>query len=340
MASMADTRDGDARTGRTEDLPASTGRRAALRALGLGALALRASGSSALGCRGRGEAEAGQKPASAAASAPRPRARDPRAGLEILDWTFPNDPPDIAHRAVVLVPRPLPAGRKLPVLVALHGMGETQTPERGAHGWLDWYALDAGLAALRAPPLTAEDFQGFVTEERLSTVNADLARRAFEGLIVVCPYVPSGIGYAVTFEDWARWLGETLLPRVRRETPALDGARATGIDGVSLGGMTALQIGLSHPELFGAVGALQPAIRGAVGDYVELAAQKLGGRPLRLVTSTEDFFRDAVTDASDRLKSKGIAHDFLLTQGPHDYAWNKGPGAIEMPLWHDRKLRP
>lgn len=314
------------------------GRRDALRALGLGALAVPLGG--ALGCRGRGEAEAGQRPATAAASAPRTRARDPRAELEILDWTFPNDPADIAHRAVVIVPRPLPAGRKLPVLVALHGMGETQSPERGAHGWLDWYALDAALAALRAPPLTTQDFQGFVTDERLATLNADLARRAYEGVIVVCPYVPSGIGFAVTFDDWARWLGETLLPRVRRETPALADVRATGIDGVSLGGMTALQVGLSHPELFGVVGALQPAIRGGVGDFVELAAQKLGGRPLRLVTSTEDYFRDSVSDASERLKSRGIAHEYLLTQGPHDYAWNKGPGAIEMALWHDRKLRP
>lgn len=308
-----------------------------LRALGVAVASLPLG--PALGCRGRREAEAGQQPATAAASVGGAGRRAPRADLEILDWSFPDDPSSGARRAVVLVPRSPPAGQKLPVLVALHGMGETQSPERGAHGWLDWYALDAALAALRAPPLTADDLQGFVTPGRLAELNAELARRPFGGVIVACPYLPSGIGYALTFDDYARWLGEVLLPRVRRETPAAAEARATGIDGVSLGGMTALQIGLSHPELFGVVGALQPAIRGGVGDLVELAAQRLGGRPLRLVTSTEDYFRDSVTDASERLKSKGIAHELLLTQGPHDYAWNKGPGAIEMALWHDRKLR-
>jgi enterochelin esterase-like enzyme len=294
----------------------------------------------ALGCRGRSEPVATRLAGTATlgATAGAPATRVPRAGIDVLDWTFPDDHGD-ARRAVVIVPKGAPAGEKLPVLVALHGMGETQSPERGAHGWLDWYAIDAAIAALRAPPLTEGDFQGFVTTERLGQVNADLQRRAYGGAIVVCPYVPSGIGYAITFDDYAAWLGGVLLPRVRKETPASSDVRKTGIDGVSLGGMSALQIGLAHPELFGVVGALQPAIRGMVTDVVELIAQKLGARPLHLVTSTDDYFRESVGDVSERLKTKGIAHDYLLTQGPHDYAWNKGPGAIEMLLWQDRKLR-
>ena len=51
-----------------------------------------------------------------------------------------------------------------------------------------------------------------------------------------------------------------MLPRVRRETPALSRPETTGIDGVSLGGALALRIGFYNPKSFGALGALQPAI--------------------------------------------------------------------------------
>jgi hypothetical protein len=31
--------------------------------------------------------------------------------------------------------------------------------------------------------------------------------------------------------------------------------------------------------------------------------------------------------------------EHLVVPGPHDYPFNRGPGAIEMLLWHDRVLR-
>jgi hypothetical protein len=34
----------------------------------------------------------------------------------------------------------------------------------------------------------------------------------------------------------------------------------------------------------------------------------------------------------------GIAHDFAEVVGPHDYSFNRGPGSIELLLWHDRAL--
>jgi hypothetical protein len=34
-----------------------------------------------------------------------------------------------------------------------------------------------------------------------------------------------------------------------------------------------------------------------------------------------------------------IAHEFKLLTGPHDYVFNRGPGAVEMLLFHDRALR-
>ena len=67
-------------------------------------------------------------------------------------------------------------------------------------------------------------------------------------------------------------------------------ARAVGVDGVSLGGMVALEVGLRHPEVFGAVGAMQPAVRGREAELAaraERAAQRFP-QTVRLLSSDRD----------------------------------------------------
>lgn len=279
-------------------------------------------------------------PRVAAATAPAPHVEPPHHEIEALDWTFPAEMGG-EKRAVILVPRPIPPGTRLPVLVALHGLGETTDPVTGANGWPKAYDLEHTMLRLYSPPLDPDAFQGLVTSERLTEINDDLAARPFGGVIVACPYLPKEIGAGVPIELYAKWLGERLLPRVREELPAEASARATGIDGVSLGGWAALRIGMVRPDLFGVVGALQPAIldAGMVEWAAALIAQKLGKRPLRIVTSTEDLYRWPLSTLDQKLTQKGVPHEFAITPGPHDYPWNKGPGGIEMMLWHDRRLR-
>jgi enterochelin esterase-like enzyme len=259
--------------------------------------------------------------------------------LEVLDWTFPGDLGE--RRAVVLVPRPLPPDAELPVLVALHGLGETTDPLTGANGWPKTYGLERTFLRMYAPPLYPDDLQNLVTSERLTELNDALAQRPFEGMIVACPYLPKDIGGGTPVELYARWLGERLLPRIRAELPARDDVASTGIDGVSLGGWAALRLAAARPDLFGAVGALQPAILDAamVEWAAALVAQKLAGRPLRIVTSIDDLYRAPLVDLDQRLTQRGIAHEFAITVGPHDYPWNRGPGGVEMLWWHDRALR-
>jgi enterochelin esterase-like enzyme len=134
-----------------------------------------------------------------------------------------------------------------------------------------------------------------------------------------------------------------LLPRAWAETPCLRDRAATGIDGVSLGGRVALVVGLAHPDRFGAIGALQPAIQEnespALARRAREALADAAGFRLRLVTSDRDYFRGAVLGLHLALKADGIEHEHLVIPGPHDYAFNRGPGGVEMLLWHDRVLR-
>jgi enterochelin esterase-like enzyme len=196
---------------------------------------------------------------------------------------------------------------------------------------------------VRSPPLDASDYEGFVVPERVRDTNAALAARPFAGLIVACPWLPDVRPPASgDISAYCRFVTDVLLPRVRRETPAFSSREATGIDGVSLGGVVALRIGLAFPDTFGAAGGIQPALSG--GDNAVWVARARAARArhgdlrLRLLTSDHDYFHDEVLSLSRAWREAGIAHDVADVVGPHDYPFNRGPGAFELLLWHDSAL--
>jgi enterochelin esterase-like enzyme len=271
-----------------------------------------------------------------AQAAPPPRAR-------VLEWE--TDAPWGSDRAAIVMPVDPPPDAKFPVLFALHGRGEAvKPPAAGALGWPRDYELVRAIGRVSNPPLTRDDFEGFVDPQRLTAMNVALGAHPYEGLIVVCPHVPDmGPNDAESVRNVSKLTIETLLPRVRRELPAIATPEATGIDGVSMGGALALRVGLAHPEAFGAVGVLQAAIgEDHVQELTELARAAIVKRPslkLRLVTSHEDYFHDAIASLSASWKAARVPHDFADLPGPHDYAFNRGPGSIELLTWYDRALR-
>jgi hypothetical protein len=263
----------------------------------------------------------------------------PRGQVGTETWTFES-----GGRAVVVVPSWRRSDEKLPVLFALHGRGEANKgPEEGVLGWPRDYALLRAIERLCTPPLTGDDYEGFFDPSRLADTNASLATHPFQGLIVVCPYLPDvDLHKPAPVKDYARYLLEVVLPRVRAELPALASPAAVGIDGVSLGGAVSLRVGLGNAGAFGAVGSLQAALgEDQVSEFTELARAARAKNPalkLRLLTSKDDYFRGAITHTSAAWKAARIEHDFADVPGPHDYPFNRGPGAIEMLLWHDRML--
>jgi len=254
-------------------------------------------------------------------------------------WSF-----DGGGRAVVIVPAWVASTVRLPVLVALHGRGEAlKGPELGVLGWPRDYALLRAIERVCAPPLTTDDFEGFVEARHLANTNKALEAQPFRGLVVVCPYLPDiDLRKPARIHEYGEYLWKSVMPRVRRELPILASPASTGIDGVSLGGAVALRVGLEGASSLGAVGTLQAAINDdQIGELTELAKGARGKNPdlkLRLLTSKEDYFRGAISKLSNAFRAAGIVHDFADVPGPHDYPFNRGPGAIEMLLWHDRVL--
>lgn len=62
-------------------------------------------------------------------------------------------------------------------------------------------------------------------------------------------------------------------------------------------------------------------------------------QPIRILTSEKDPFRQPLAELVQALQAASRPVEFKVVPGPHDYEFNRGPGAFEMLLWHDRMLR-
>jgi enterochelin esterase-like enzyme len=233
-----------------------------------------------------------------------------------------------------------PPHERLPIVIALHGQGEARRgPLRGFLGWVTDYHLPDAFAALGRGALTTDDYQGFVRAEHLAARNAALHAQPFRGLLVVTPYTPDLMSEppgSDTLRAFGDWLVGPMLEAVRTELPfAAQTREGTGIDGVSLGGMVALEVGLRHAGQLASVGGIQPAIRDRVTALAPLAD---GTQRIRLVSSDDDPFLGVTRELSAALLARRIDHDLVVTPGPHGYDFNRGPGGIELLYFHDRVL--
>jgi enterochelin esterase-like enzyme len=146
------------------------------------------------------------------------------------------------------------------------------------------------------------------------------------------------------FDDYARWIVSTVIPRARREAPVFEAPRATYLGGCSLGGHFSLEVLLRHPEAFGAWGGVQTAVGEAAGaryaERLATMAKEVGPREILVETSTGDPFRPGNEALARALTHSGIAHTFVELPGPHDQRWLRESGTARMLEWFDGLSRP
>jgi enterochelin esterase-like enzyme len=227
---------------------------------------------------------------------------------------------DVSRRFALGVPRHLAAGERVPLLVLLHGLGETGDERMGAWAWFERYGLGTSYDRLRTAA-------------------------SFRGLALACPYMPNlPVAQPAAFDAYARWIVSTVLPRARREGPVFDTPRATYLGGCSLGGHFSLEVLLRHPEAFGAWGGVQTAIReGAAARYaarLAAMAQQVGPCELLVETSTGDPFREGNEALARALTRSAVANTFVELPGPHDQRWLRESGTARMLAWFDGLARP
>jgi hypothetical protein len=270
----------------------------------------------------------------------------PSPAWELHDFTVSGDR-TIGQRFTLLVPKHV-GTRKVPLLVALHGLGETHDQRLGAHAWVERYGLGSCYDRLLAPPITRVDPKvRHFTDERLAELNQLLKAQPFRGLAIACPFTPNvykaPAGREATLEAYAAWLTEVVIPRARKEAHVFTDAAHTYLDGCSLGGYVGIEVFLRKPTHFGAWGSVQGAL-GAhrVPGYADKLAELVrthGSRHLHIETSTADSFREVNEALSKALTKKGVAHDFTMPPGPHNQPFLRDSGTLEMLLWHDRLPR-
>ena len=180
----------------------------------------------------------------------------------------------------MLVPDPVAGGaRRWPLVVALHGRGEAMKPPReGALGWPRDDALAHAVERVNNRRSARTTCRG--PSMRSASGSTTRARRAaLRRARILCPYVPEmNLRSHADVADYGRYVAEVLVPRARRELPVFASPESTGIDGVSLGGATALRAGFARTDTFGAVGALQPAMGDdQVAEWVEVARAARAG---------------------------------------------------------------
>jgi pimeloyl-ACP methyl ester carboxylesterase len=242
------------------------------------------------------------------------------------------------RRFVLLLPRYLEPGRKLPLTVLLHGLGETTDERLGAYAWVEKYGLGSAWQRLKRAPIERTSTRGEWTDTRLGEVNDDLTARPFRGMALACPFMPNPAG-AADLDAYARWIEGSLLPRVRKEAGISDDARQTYLCGVSLGGYVSLEVLARLPHLFGAWAGVQTAVGTfAAPGYAEKIANGWKGavHPMMLLTSTQDHWKASSEALAAAFKSKSLAVTYRVVPGPHDQPWLREAGTIETLLWLDR----
>jgi iron(III)-salmochelin esterase len=232
--------------------------------------------------------------------------------LDVHEITVPGSQ---SRRFVLGVPRHLAPGERAPLLVLLHGRGETGDERTGAWAWFERYGLGSSYDRLRAGG-------------------------TMRGLVVACPYMPDlPIGDPAAFDAYARWIVETVVTRARGEAPVLDAPSATYLAGCSLGGHFSLEVFLRRTAAFAAWGGVQTAISKPAGTrYARKLVEAIGHagtRQLLVETSTGDPFRAGNEALSRALDDASITHTFVELPGPHDQIWLRTAGTARMLAWFD-----
>lgn len=243
-------------------------------------------------------------------------------------------------RALLLAPRELPA--EPPLLVLLHGLGETHDQQVGARAYAERYGLLAAVSRLSRPPvertLSGKDYFG---PGRLEELNARLTGKPYRAPIIVCPYTPNPwkAGGAAVVERYASFIADRLKSEVEKRVGRSFPSTRVMVSGVSLGGYVALHVFLRRPEAFCGLGLVQAALaRDQAARYAkELAeaAGRVGPRRVEILSSSFDPYRRPSELLHQHLQRREQASTLRVSPGPHDQSWLKESGVIETLLSAD-----
>jgi predicted esterase len=245
--------------------------------------------------------------------------------------------------AIAAVPRDLAPGERAPLIVLLPGGHHmNQRYDVGVWGWWSEYLLGEAMTALRAaPPLTSKHFWDYALPAQVEKFDAAVRKTPWRHAIVVTPWV---VGRQTELEPHGAMIVpflRDLVARVRRELPVIPTREATGLGGMSAGGMWALYCGARLSDQFGSVIAIQPYTVGLVAPLAEAIEARPHGRAqrVRILTSEDDHQRESTCELAFQLRAAGVELELDEYRGLHRWEFAAGPGIYDTLLHFDRWLR-
>lgn len=265
---------------------------------------------------------------------------DPPPALTFTMWEYDKTPfYGGPSRVLVATPKIVPP-EGLPLVILLPGGHHNmQGYKTGVWGWWDEYKLGPADTALRRGSLTDKDFEHLSRPSDLERMNGALAARAYRGMVLITPWVvgrqvnPAPHGAMVT--EFLR----TLVARARAELPVIPTRAASGVGGMSSGGLWALYSGSACADLFSTVVGIQPFTE----DLLEPLRGAIRGRSqaqrLRMLTAKDDHQRKPTEALCAALEKDGVPFELEVFRGAHSAEFAAGPGALDALLTFDRALR-
>lgn len=264
----------------------------------------------------------------------------PALEFRTMSWSKSGFFYDGNTTAIVAVPKDLAPGLRLPLVVLLPGGHHNmQRHDTGCWGWWSEYRLGEIDGALRRGKLTQNDFRGLGRPPELEVFNDYLATTPYRGAVLVTPWV---VGRQLDPAPHGAMVGaflRDLVARARDELPVHTTREATGLGGMSSGGLWALHAGAACSDLFGTIVATQPFTEDLVKPLRAAVTARAHPQKLRMVTSVDDHQRKSTVELSEVLHKDGIEHDLVEYLGAHSAAFAAGPGGLDALINFDRSLR-
>jgi len=118
-------------------------------------------------------------------------------------------------------------------------------------------------------------------------------------------------------EDYAAFMLYDLMPHIEQTTRVARDRQGRAIGGLSQGGYWALEIALTHPDLFGAAGGHSPATDSALTGLLALTPT-LSTLRIYLDAGRDDPLASSVAAFAAALQARGLKPTFHLYSGGHN----------------------
>jgi enterochelin esterase-like enzyme len=152
-------------------------------------------------------------------------------------------------------------------------------------------------------------------------------------IAIIAPPVPNFFVERpqVSVEKYAEWIAGSMLAQLRERFPMLARQRSlTGIAGVSMGATLALRTGFRYSDLFSAVVAIEPALRGESLQIADDAKHTHRSQYIQLVMPERDEYLSEARRFSQGLRQGQVPHQFVVLPGDHGERFAAGAGSMEM----------